>query len=97
MMRPRSWKFRAKLPAEGAMEKRGEEVLGLTQRLLLHRSETIHTLDKGRELLLQGERRQGNCLFTQFFAIHLGDIAACFGKAGDNAREMIAAQVEKQV
>jgi len=31
-------------------------VLGLTQRLTLHRTETLHSLSQGRELLLDGER-----------------------------------------
>jgi hypothetical protein len=33
------------------MEERGEEVLGLTQRLALHRTQTLHSLHQGRELL----------------------------------------------
>ena len=44
--------IRAWSTAEGAMEERGEEVLGLTQRLPLHRTQALHSLNQGRELLL---------------------------------------------
>ena len=42
--------------AEGAVEEGGEEVLGLTQRLPLHRTQALHSLHQGRELLLEGRR-----------------------------------------
>jgi hypothetical protein len=41
--------------AEGAVEERSEEMLGLTQGLSLHHTQTIHLLHKGRELLLKVE------------------------------------------
>ena len=38
------------------MEEGAEKALGLTQRLPLHRTQTLHSLDQGRELLLELER-----------------------------------------
>jgi hypothetical protein len=38
--------------AEGAGKERGEEVLGLTQRLALHRAQPLNSLYQCRELLL---------------------------------------------
>jgi hypothetical protein len=35
------------------MEEGGEEVLGLTQRLALHGTQTLYSLNQGRELLPQ--------------------------------------------
>jgi hypothetical protein len=35
------------------MEERGEEVLGLTQRLPLHRPQVLHSLHQSRKLLLK--------------------------------------------
>jgi len=45
-VRPGSWTFGppARSTAEGAVEERGEEVLGLTQCLLLHRTEGLDPL-----------------------------------------------------
>jgi hypothetical protein len=37
---------------EGAVEERGEQVLGLTQRLALDRTQALHSLHQSRELLL---------------------------------------------
>ena len=48
---------RLKFTAEGAVEEGGEEVLGLAQRLPLHRTQTLDSLHQGRESLLEGERR----------------------------------------
>jgi hypothetical protein len=38
--------------AEGAVEERSEQVLGLAQRLPLHGTQALHSLNQGRELLL---------------------------------------------
>jgi hypothetical protein len=38
------------------VEEGGEEVLGLAQRLTLHRTQTLNSLHQGREFLLGGER-----------------------------------------
>ena len=38
--------------AEGAVEKRGEEMLSLPQRLALHRMHTLHAFYQSRESLL---------------------------------------------
>jgi hypothetical protein len=38
--------------AEGAVEERGEDVFSLTQRLSLHRTQTLHSLSQDGELLL---------------------------------------------
>ncbi len=46
-----------KFTAEGAVEEGGEKVLGLAQRLPLHRTQALHSLHQGREFLLEGERR----------------------------------------
>jgi hypothetical protein len=43
--------------AEGALEEGGEEALGLTQRLTLHRTHALYSIRKGRELLLEAEGR----------------------------------------
>ena len=51
---------RLRSTAESVMEERGEEVLGLTQRLPLHRTQALHSLNQGRELLLEGERWKWN-------------------------------------
>jgi hypothetical protein len=37
------------------VEEGGEEVLGLAQRLALHRTQTLYSLHQGREFLLDGE------------------------------------------
>jgi hypothetical protein len=39
---------------EGVAEKGREEVFCLTQRLPLHRTQVLHSLNQGRELLLKG-------------------------------------------
>jgi hypothetical protein len=39
------------------MEEGGEEVLRLTQRLPLHRTHALYSLNQGSELLREGERR----------------------------------------
>jgi hypothetical protein len=49
---------RLKFTAEGTVEEGGEEVLGLAQRLPLHRTQAPHPLNQGGEFLLEGERRQ---------------------------------------
>ena len=54
MARPGLWTFGARSTAEGAVEERGEEVLGLTQRLPLHGTQALHSLNQGRKLLLEG-------------------------------------------
>jgi len=43
-MRFWSWAFEVRSTAEGAVKEGGEEVLGLTQRLPLRRTEAIHPL-----------------------------------------------------
>jgi hypothetical protein len=40
---------------ERAVQESVKEVLGLTQRLALHRTEMFHSLHQGAELLLEGE------------------------------------------
>ena len=47
----------ARSTAEGAVEEGGEEVLGLAQRLPLHRTQTLHSFHQSRKLLLEGKRR----------------------------------------
>lgn len=59
-MAPRSWTLGARSAAEGAVEEGGEEVFSLTQYLPLHRTQALHSLNHGRELLLEGERGHRN-------------------------------------
>ncbi len=57
----------ARSAAEGAVEERGEAVFGLTYRLPLHRAQTLHSLNQGREPLLELERRQRQTQLTDIF------------------------------
>jgi hypothetical protein len=41
--------------AEGAVEERGEEVRGLAQRLLLHRTQALHSLRQFQKSLLMAD------------------------------------------
>lgn len=50
----------ARSTAEGVVEEGNEEMLGLTQRLTLHRTEVLYALHQSREVLLEGKRRQRN-------------------------------------
>ena len=55
---PLPWTSVARSTAESAVEERGKEVLGLAQRLPLHRTQALHSLNQGREFLLEPERGQ---------------------------------------
>ena len=68
------------------MEEGAEEVLGLAQRLALHRTQALHSLHQGREFLLEGERRQ---LERKCLNLSRGNVGYCrlgrpavMGKAG---------------
>jgi hypothetical protein len=45
------------------MEEPGKEVLSLTQRLALHCTEALHSLNQSSELLREGERRKSSTAF----------------------------------
>jgi hypothetical protein len=47
----------ARSTAEGAVEERGEEVFGLTQRLALHGTQTLYSLREFQESLLMADVR----------------------------------------
>ena len=55
--------------AEGAVEEGGEEVLSLTRRLTLHRTQALYSLDKGPKLLLERKRRERNLHFLYYSLI----------------------------
>jgi len=72
-----------KFTAEGAVEEGGEKVLGLAQRLPLHRTQTLDSLNQGRKFLLEGERGKREvhlCKPTRPKVGHTGGFRAEFRK-----------------
>ncbi len=51
--------------AEGVVEKGGEEMLRLTQCLSLHSTQTLYSLNQGREVLLEGKGGQWDLQFAK--------------------------------
>lgn len=58
--------------AKGAVEERGEEVLGLTQCLLVHRTQMVQPLTHGRKPLLQAQWRHRNAKGHNLADVHMG-------------------------
>src|SRR5689334_14719236 len=67
MERPGSWTVGARSTAEGTVEERGKEVLGLSQGLALYRAEALLSLNQGCELLLKYERGHDDLNVPQTF------------------------------
>src|SRR5580704_3310839 len=73
VVRPGAWRFGERSTAERTMKERGEEVLGLTERFPLHRTQALHSLNPGRELLLAGDRWYRDWHQLELFAGQVGD------------------------
>ena len=59
--------------AEGAVEEGVKEVLGLTQRLALHSTESLQPLNRRHKLLLACERGHRDRHYLQLLAGEVGD------------------------